>query len=374
MNPDRALMPDYLRLIALFGIVVVNVQFFAFSISISDETAPAVSIADQITKFLVEGLATLKSYGLFSFMFGVGLGFLMASAERRSIDFGPLYRRRMIGLLILGFLHGTLFFYGDILFIYGLMGSLLYLMRNWSVRRLTRMGTILLVASVGIGSLLMLGEGGIPKEFLDLEAVVMTEGSFFDVFLFRSVSFAIVVFLLIFIQGIAALGWFCLGLAAVKAGIIDQPDHPIWAKARSIALIPSVALSLIGAGMTVWGDMTVGQFIVAAAAPLATLGYLGLIAQLSRHPGPITQKLLAVGGSSLSIYLGQSILLSLIFAPYGLGLWEQVGLATAELIAVSVTIALIMALSLWRLKFRLGPFEWVLRRFTYGRAQKNGAS
>ena len=27
----RALMPDYLRLIALFGIVVVNVQFIAFS-------------------------------------------------------------------------------------------------------------------------------------------------------------------------------------------------------------------------------------------------------------------------------------------------------------------------------------------------------
>ena len=28
---DRALMPDYLRLIALFGIVIVNVQYIAFS-------------------------------------------------------------------------------------------------------------------------------------------------------------------------------------------------------------------------------------------------------------------------------------------------------------------------------------------------------
>ena len=74
MTTDRALMPDYLRLIALFGIVVVNVQFFAFSISISDETAPVVSFADQIAKFLVEGLATLKSYGLFSFMFGFIIG------------------------------------------------------------------------------------------------------------------------------------------------------------------------------------------------------------------------------------------------------------------------------------------------------------
>ena len=29
--PYRALMPDYLRLFALFGIVIVNVQFIAFS-------------------------------------------------------------------------------------------------------------------------------------------------------------------------------------------------------------------------------------------------------------------------------------------------------------------------------------------------------
>ncbi len=75
---------------------------------------------------------------------------------------------------------------------------------------------------------------------------------------------------------------------------------------------------------------------------------------------------LAAGGSSLSIYLGQSILLSTIFSGYGLGLWGEVDRLTAVLIAVGVTVALIGAVTLWRRRFALGPFEWLLRRITYG--------
>ena len=78
----RALMPDYLRLVALFGIVVVNVQFIAFSALGSFADPGGETLRDEITLWLVNGLALLKTYGLFSFMFGVGLGFLMRSAAR----------------------------------------------------------------------------------------------------------------------------------------------------------------------------------------------------------------------------------------------------------------------------------------------------
>ncbi len=79
----RALMPDYLRLIALFGIVVVNVQFIGFSLVNGFDTPIAKSTAEFVTLWLVDGLALYKSYALFSVMFGVGLGFLMQSAERK---------------------------------------------------------------------------------------------------------------------------------------------------------------------------------------------------------------------------------------------------------------------------------------------------
>lgn len=76
-------------------------------------------------------------------------------------------------------------------------------------------------------------------------------------------------------------------------------------------------------------------------------------------------KVLKAGGSSLSIYLGQSIILATIFSGYGLGLWGSVDRLTAVVIGLAVTSGLIGALLIWRFRFALGPFEWVLRRITY---------
>jgi len=111
----RALMPDYLRLVALFGIVVVNVQYIAFSALHGIADPVAETSLDAITLWLVNGLALLKTYGLFSFMFGVGLGFLMRSAARRGLPFGRVYRNRTTGLLILGIALGCLCFPGDMI-------------------------------------------------------------------------------------------------------------------------------------------------------------------------------------------------------------------------------------------------------------------
>jgi hypothetical protein len=54
-----------------------------------------------VTLRLVNGLALFNTYGLFSFMFGPGLGFLMRSAARQGLTFGRRNRNRMIELLIL---------------------------------------------------------------------------------------------------------------------------------------------------------------------------------------------------------------------------------------------------------------------------------
>ena len=117
---DRAFMPDYLRLFALFGIVVVNVQFMAFPADRGFIGATAQGGINSLAAGLVTGLAYLKTYGLFSFMFGVGLAFQLRSAERRHLPFGQLYRNRMIGLALLGIAHGCLLFPGDILTVYAI--------------------------------------------------------------------------------------------------------------------------------------------------------------------------------------------------------------------------------------------------------------
>lgn len=361
---ERALMPDYLRLMALFGIVVVNVGYMAFPVQEGFAGAAQQAVVDQVAVFLVNGIFLLKTYGLFSFMFGVGLAFQIRSAERRGLAFGPLYRNRMIGLVLLGVAHGCLFFPGDILVLYAITGSILYLWRDWPVQRLLRVGAALLVLQIIVASAMAVTYPEADPEIAAFERQVMTEGGFLDVAVFRSISFAIVLATGLFFQGISALGWFCLGLAAVRSGMIDTPGHPLWTRARRMCLLPGLALSLLASAIWQWRDPVLGEVLVVLFAPVATLGYLGLIAAMARPPGPLLTRVLMAGGSSLSVYLGQSLVLSTIFTGYGLGLWDRVGPAMAVVIALAVTALLIMALMLWRVWFRLGPFEWVLRRIT----------
>lgn len=358
-------MPDYLRLIALFGIVVVNVQFIAFSLLSGMATPVAQSTAELITLWLVDGLALYKSYALFSFMFGVGLGLLMRSAERKRLDFGPLYRNRMIGLGLLGVAHGCLFFPGDILLVYSVMGAVLYRFRNWDPRRLVKVGTVLVILPTLLFTSFVTSPGDMPEDIVALEREVMTTGSFVDAVVFRAVAYGIMSPFVLFIQGVAALGWFSLGLAAVKSGLIDAAGHPLWRRARRWCLGPGVAVSLLAAWLLHAQGVTLAAAVILIVAPITTLGYLGAIAAISRAPGPIMSRVLVAGGSSLSIYLGQSIILSTLFSGYGAGLWEEVPRPLAVLIALGVTCLLIAALVIWRSVFRLGPFEWVLRRITY---------
>jgi uncharacterized protein len=361
----RALMPDYLRLVALFGIVVVNVQYIAFPALNGLLDPVGETFADALTLWLVHGLALLKTYGLFSFMFGVGLGFLMRSAARRGLSFGHVYRNRMIGLLVLGAAHGCLFFPGDILVIYSVTGSILYFVRDWPVRWLVRAGAVLLVVQPIIALPIFLSTADAPADVVAYERAVLGEGGFLGAVVYRTIGFAFTLPVFLVAQGVSALGWFCLGLAAVKSGMIDTPDHVNWSRARRWCLLPGLLLGLIGAGIWQWGVALPGVVLTVVSAPIATLGYLGVIAAIARPPGPVMSRLLVAGGSSLSIYLAQSILLSSIFAGYGLGLWNAVDRATATTIALGVTVLLVAALSMWHMRFRLGPFEWLLRRITY---------
>jgi uncharacterized protein len=357
-------MPDYLRLVALFGIVVVNVQYIAFS-ALGSFADPSGETLDAITLWLVNGLALLKTYGLFSFMFGVGLGFLMRSAARRGLPFGRLYRNRMIGpcdprdrpwLPVLSRrypddLRGHRI---DPLPVPGLAGAAPGAGRRGVAGRA---GPDRATAAAGrAGDAARHRRDGardpdrrrvlrgrpVPQHRLRLHHAVLPRD-----------------------PGHAALGWFCLGLAAVKSGMIDDAVHPLWRRARRWCLGPGVALGLLGAAIWQWGPPVPGVVLTIVSAPVATLGYLGLIAALSRPPGPIMAQALKAGGSSLSIYLGQSIILSTIFSGYGLGLWSAVDRLTAVLVALAVTAGCIGLLLIWRVYFKLGPFEWVLRRITY---------
>ena len=140
----RQAFPDRLRGLALLGIIVVNAPFLAISSS-GFTTASVSAWWDLVAAFLVITLAQGKFYLLFSFLFGYSAVFIVrtgAAAERRR------YRRRLLGLALLGFAHAVLFFIGDILLAYALLGFAFMLLLRRSDRTVVRTAAIVFALSV----------------------------------------------------------------------------------------------------------------------------------------------------------------------------------------------------------------------------------
>ena len=120
----RDSFPDILRGFALFGIAMVNIQFFSISTFNGAESLDLTDPQNASVAFIVSALFQAKFYLLFSFLFGYSAHYVLKGekSNRRK------WLSRSVGLIVLGLIHLTFFFHGDILFIYGVFALLLTLL------------------------------------------------------------------------------------------------------------------------------------------------------------------------------------------------------------------------------------------------------
>lgn len=386
--PPRALMPDLLRAFALIGIAVVNVSGFAAPATDGFYGAGLETSAGRAAYTAMSGLFLMKSYPLFAMMFGAGLTWQLEAAARAGADASARYFRRMAALIVLGALHFIFFWHGDILITYGLLGCLLFTLRGASAASLVRLGLGLIALNTLIlflfAALIGAGDAYAPEEMAKArdpaadaaQIRAFTEGSFLDAAAWRLSQLPLVLPSVLIQQGIAVFGFFCLGLAAAKAGVIDQPRARIWKLSRWVFLPIGLLGSLWAASlMTRAGTIVSSQYMLAGAILMAfsafsALGYAGLIALASQgRPGPIRRFLARAGSASLTAYLLQSLVHSLIFSGYGLGQLGRMSAAGAIFTALCVGVASLLFTGIWRSFAARGPLEVLLRRVTYwGRA------
>ena len=140
----RIVVLDAVRGLALFGILVVNAPLFfwpAQSIPLGGIPSPALldDMVSALVRFAFEG----KFFTIFSLLFGIGV----ALQTSRGHSSGMLLRRLFL-LALFGAVHISLFWWGDILLHYALLGVTLVLTRRWSARRLVRTACVLLAVPV----------------------------------------------------------------------------------------------------------------------------------------------------------------------------------------------------------------------------------
>lgn len=114
-----------------------------------------------------------------------------------------------------------------------------------------------------------------------------------------------------------------------------------------------------------------GTFEVPGTWEIPTLAYMSALCLLALSPrwSRRLQVLASSGQMALTNYLLQSIICTLIFYGYGLGLYGQVGTATGIGLTAAIYLLQVLLSRWWMGRFRYGPAEWLWRSLTYLKLQ-----
>ena len=388
---ERIALLDVLRGFAIFGILFFNMSFFSAPLDLQQAGLEWGSgTADRVMEVLIRFFVQGKFYSLFSFLFGLGFGLQMMRAETRGVRFVPLYRRRLLALLLIGLVHGYLIWMGDILTLYALLGFVLFLFRRRQSKTLLLWAGVffLIPFLLSIGMVAAAGSGDGPGPFGNREDfLILAEnsfqaygsGSFADIMAQRAQDAAFVTMGGLFGSG-GILAMFLLGVYFARRRLFhDAADslpffRRLWFWGLGLGLVGNLVFALTWEyvdPLRPSGWALVGGVAYMLGAPGLCFFYISSFVLLWQNPAwqRRLSPLAAVGRMALSNYLFQSVVCTMIFYRYGLGLYGQVGPALGVGLAV-VIYAIQFPLSRWWLgRFKFGPAEWVWRSLTYGKFQ-----
>ena len=407
MNPTavtqpRILAPDVARGFTMLGIAVANATtaWLYISPDTPGSTAGGVvnnSILDKIAIILGSIFTHVRGLPMFATLLGYGVGMIAMSLQRR--NYPPkkarlVLIRRYFFLAIFGILHLSLLFFGDIMFVYGVMGIILALLYRFKDKTLLIITGVLGTLGLILAAIMTIG---VSAEGASSRTEVMT--SFIQTLsspdsyatlvshAFTSLSFQIGNLLTGFLFFFPVM---ILGMVAARHNVLGQPEKykTLLTRFAIVAVIISfgVGIPLGLAEIGVLPENTVlhlqslnqvagiwaGPGIVASIA-LATLPLQRRIdaahAGGTGYPLPVPlQALIALGKRSMTGYLLQSILFVLLTSTFTIGLGRGQGAWEATLIAILIwAITLVIAYALEKANLRGGPFEVVHRRLSYGR-------
>lgn len=370
-NRDRSL--DILRGFALAGVL------FIFCVS---DNGPSYgytnSLLDEIIAWPKYILIESRMYTMLIIIFGIGFHVQLEKAKQHGTSLVPVFTRRLIGLLILGFIHAILLSSRDILMFYALAGVVLLLVRKATVRQLLLfMGVLFFIATplIQYNAHNVWPQAAALVEPNDYPGYVQYNWQYFK--LYHQVYN-------IYIE---MLFHFMLGFLISKSGIYQKIKTNkkfrrmllIISVISSIVLIPFVYFWLenILSGMNPktlnfptrvlisLGYRSLWQIWMLVSVTL----YITILISLksSGRWKRMFEPLAAFGQMALSNYLIQS----LVLVPYFLltNKFKTVSPSEGLVLFIFMFVLQLVFSTWWMKRFTMGPFEWVLRSFTYWKWQ-----
>jgi len=393
---ERIVTLDVIRGFALLGIFIMNMPWFNTSFFTgADGTHLWPAWWDRGAETLRDVLFSGKFNSMFSMLFAIGFTIQLGRLEERDPEHAKsIYLRRIFWLFVFGAIHTCIFWTGDVLHIYAVLGLALLALRRLPDKVLWTLFGLCIAYPViiGIVRLLTLTEA-------DLEAMIASEqaweasnnaayghGSFVAAarehaaetwFLYTS-RHELLGMLGFYVQVFSTM---MVGLILGRRGFFQNIEEqlPLVKRVQWWAL----ALGILAASVFGYWQLTVidptrpTPFRIFASLCY----YVGRVCVMAFYVCTIIravcnekwrQRLLPIaitGRMPLTNYLMQTLIATFLFYGWGLGLWGRVGPALDIVIAVAIYFVIQVPLSrFWLARFSMGPMEYLWRVLTYGRA------
>jgi uncharacterized protein len=395
-STDRIAIVDILRAVALFGIVINHaaLSFLAGQEPFPDfnEFGPLDHIVSDAAELLTFG----KFFAIFSFLFGLSFAIQLDSAARKGSAFSGRFAWRLTILFVIGFVH-SIFFSGDVLLIYAVLGFVLIACRKWKNRTLLITGMILVLNLPGL--LLGLAFVSAPTPSVEQQQSnqqmqerfqeqakdqyrIKQSGTLAELAQTNLTQSMInkAIFMIFTGRLWITFGYFLLGLWAGRVLLFEetQTNRDFFQRLLLWSGIPAAITSVIHlVHQPVPGEASLINMLsfFAFTTQQATLAMFILSAVTLiywRNPGvALFSKLAATGRMGLTVYLLQTAFGITLFFGIGFGLLGKIGVAASVASGIGFFFLEILFAQWWLQRFNMGPFEWLWRSLTYLKIQPN---
>lgn len=366
---ERITLVDVLRGLAVLGIFLVNVPEI-----LKMEASSVLRVyegVDSVIKLLYDLLIKTKFYSIFSFLFGFGFWIFMSRAEAGRKNAKRLYLRRSGVLLLFGLAHAILFWSGDILQTYAVLGLGLFFFYRRKIKTMLIWAFSLMVVYWAIAFVGAKVAVSSATPITTMEPFNALDGYFAQLvervtvsIPFKWLTTPVLIFEL--------LPLFLFGLAVAKSGVLTRVSELkgkfIFANRVSAVLTLVLSIPILWNYFTApyYSTLPVLMYVVIQGKAIAVF-YITSCALL--YESKLGRRLLApfsyVGRMALTNYIMHSAL-TVIFVSLVVENTASLPLWQTGIYCVIVYILQVVFSKLWLSRYEQGPMEWLWRKGTYG--------
>jgi uncharacterized protein len=420
---SRVKVIDALRGVALLGILLMNIPGFSMPNYSFESFKNDPSQFNFWLMTFIEIVFEGKMRAMFGMVFGAGVLLFVASKEENGKPAHLLFYRRMLWLVLFGLIHAHLILWiGDILYLYGICGMLVYLLRNVKPRYLAMALPLVAITDFASGTWNYQSIRAKRIAYSDAKRaeaahLQLTETQAKALADWREIETSMIPNREDAKQNTAKMK---SGYSTV-AGYLRPIAVQIQTKYLPIEIWDSLALMMLGLALYRWGFFAgawsrqdylkvvgvgygLGLPLVMFSAyygfrnfstveanlalmEQVPIQWIGLIYPFQRlllvmaHASALIllyqagtarrlfQRLEAVGQVAFTNYIMHSVICTLFFFGYGLNFYGELAYYQLYYLVAAIWILQLILSPIWLGLFRFGPLEWMWRSLTYWRLQ-----